>query len=114
VDWLPSFDGQTIVSILIGAVISFGTYLLGMRKMKGAQDERVRDNPALELCWRVGSNHFALSRVIAGLAGDRDQSRHAVDVHLWIVHEIDRSAGADRPLVRDYVLEFEPTAIAAM
>lgn len=39
--WLPTFEAQTLVSIIIGAIISIATYLLGQRRVRGAEHERI-------------------------------------------------------------------------
>jgi hypothetical protein len=49
---LPTFDGQTIVSIALGAALTIVTFWIGYRKTIGAQDERLRAASA-ELCASV-------------------------------------------------------------
>lgn len=50
--YLPSFDGQTIFSIVLGAILTVVTFWFGYRKTIGAQDERQRAASS-ELCSSV-------------------------------------------------------------
>ncbi|SEG59533.1 hypothetical protein SAMN04488115_107202 [Bosea lathyri] len=63
--YVPSFDGQTTASIVIGIVVSFWTYWLSYKRTIGAQDERVRST----------SNEL-ISSVIKRVAVEREVMSH--------------------------------------
>ena len=59
--YLPTFDGQTVFSIIIGALLTIVTFWIGYKKTIGATEERIR-----------ASNQQLISSVLKRIAVERE------------------------------------------
>lgn len=76
-NWLPTVDGQTLLSIVLGAALTIVTFWIGYRKTIGAQDERSK-NANLDLC----------SSLIKRIAVERQPVNRKQFTHLRIAKSI--------------------------